>query len=162
MRTETIAVYRFDELPTEKAKERAREYFREVISSDFSWDTESLHSIETFCVNFGVTLTDWELGPYAPHSFKTDARNSNFRGIKLKSIDREYMPTCYWLDNVLWYTFYDVFKMLGDAKYAFNEALDSGFRAWREDIEEQLSNEYVEDYIISNDYEFDKLGNVYR
>lgn len=38
MKTKTITLYTFDELPTEKAKEKAREWFRE--GNDGSWEWE--------------------------------------------------------------------------------------------------------------------------
>jgi hypothetical protein len=38
MRQETITVYSFDELPTDKAKERARDWWKKAASDDEFWD----------------------------------------------------------------------------------------------------------------------------
>jgi hypothetical protein len=39
MKTKTITLYEYDELPTERAKERARDWFREVTAGDcYEWE----------------------------------------------------------------------------------------------------------------------------
>lgn len=156
MKTETISLYKFEEL-SDKAKEKARDWWRSF-PNDFAWSEESLNSIETFCKHFGVRLLSWEIGAHCPYFFKTDADNSNFRGLKLKDFNRDHMPTGYCLDCDLWETFYDVFKKTGDAKHAFNIALDSGFKAWRDDMEGQLSDEYIDDMLNINEYDFLQSG----
>ena len=160
MRTETLTLYKFDELPSECAKERAREIGRQWVSEDPAWGAESLASINTFCEFFGVKLKTWEVGAYSPFSFSTDAENRHFRGRRLRDFDRDHMPTGYCLDCDLWMTFYDEFKKTGDAKTAFNEALDAGFNSWRDDIEGQLEDEYIDDFLTANEYEFDETGKV--
>lgn len=159
MRTATITLYKFDELPSECAKERARERGRQWIAEDPARDAESLESVKVFCEFFGVKLKDWEVGAYSPFSFSTDAENRHFRGRKLRDFDRDYMPTGYCLDCDLWMTFYDEFKKIGDAKTAFNEALHAGFKAWRDDLEFQLDDEYIDEFLTINEYEFDEYGN---
>ena len=159
MRTATITLYTFDELPSECAKERARETGRQWVSEDPAWFDESLASINTFCEFFGVKLKTWEVGPYYPFHFSTDAENRHFRGRRLREFDRDYMPTGYCLDCDLWMTFYDEFKKTGDAKTAFNEALHAGFKAWRDDLEYQLDDESIDKFLTINEYEFDEYGN---
>jgi len=159
MRVATIPVFKFDEL-TPIAKEIARGWWRD--GWDYPWNEESRGSIETFCKHFGVTLKDWQVGPYWPFSYSTDAGNANFRGLKLRDVEKEAMPTDFCLDNSLWYAFYDEFKRSGDAKGAFNVALDAGFRAWSDDMEDQLSDEAVDENITCNDIEFTKDGQPYR
>lgn len=157
MRQETINIYRFEEL-SDDAKEKAREWFR--TDYEFTWSDENLDSIKVFCNVFDVTLRDWSVGPYQPYDYKTNATNQNFRGRKLRDFNRDNMPTGYWMDYSLWATFYDEFKKTGDAKHAFKMALDAGFKAWRDDMEYQLSDESVDDSIIMNEYEFTESGNI--
>lgn len=157
MRTEIIEIFKFAEL-SDEAKDRARERWR--INCDFAWQSESKDSIIKFCEHFGVKLTDWCVCPYESPWFKTNADNSHFRGRKLKHFDREFMPTGYCLDCDLWITFYDEFKRTGDAKQAFDAALYAGFRAWRDDMEYQLSNEYIDEMLIANEYEFYEDGSL--
>lgn len=158
MRTETLTLYKFDEL-SECAKDRARERGRQMIAEDPAWCAESLESINAFCEFFGVKLKTWEVGAYSPFSFSTDAENRHFRGRRLRDFDRNHMPTGYCLDNNLWATFHDEFKKTGDAKTAFNEALHAGFKAWRDDLEYQLDDESIDEFLTINEYEFDEYGN---
>ena len=158
MRTETVNLYTFQELPTESAKERARERGRQWMAEDPAWRDESRQSIKAFCEHFGVTLRDWSIGAYAPIDYSTDANNGHFRGIKLRDIDRDAMPTGYCLDCTLWQTMHDEFKRTGDAKAAFDAALYAGFKDWRDDLESQLEDEYIDDFLTANEYEFDEDG----
>jgi hypothetical protein len=155
MRTETINIYQIDELSND-AKEKARDWYRQNI--EYHWSDESKESIEAFCSHFGVTLKDWEIGAFCPFYFSTDAENTHFRGLKLSSFDREHMPTGYYLDCDLWMTFFDVFKATGDAKGAFNDALSQGFKAWRDDLESQHEDEYIDDFLLANGIEFLESG----
>jgi hypothetical protein len=158
MRTETRTIYTFSELPTERAKERARDWWRSNL--DFSWGDESLESIKTFCAHFGVTLEEWSAGPHAPYSFKTNAENKHFRGRKLKDFNRDNMPTGYCLDCDLWMTFYDDFKRTGNALEAFDAALHAGFKSWRADMEYQMEDEHIDEVLGINGYEFDEDGGI--
>lgn len=152
-----VAVFTFEELD-EAAKEKARGWYRGV-GFEYSWCKESLESIETFCRYFGVKLKDWGCTPYEPIYFNHDADQDNFRGVRLKDFDKDYCPTGYALDYVLWSEFYEAFENTGSAKLAFNSALRQAFIEWREDLEYQLSDESVDGNIIANDYTFDECGN---
>jgi hypothetical protein len=160
MRTETITLYKFDELPTDTAKERAREKGRDWISNDPSWIDESLQSIETFCDHFGVKLTNWSIGAYFSIDYSTNAENSHFRGVKLSQFTRDHMPTGYCLDCDLWMTFFDEFKRTGNPKGAFDAALWAGFKSWRNDLESQLEDDHIDEFLSINEYEFDECGNL--
>ena len=157
MRVIEQTIYQFDEL-SDKAKETARDHFRDL---DYVWTNEAKQSIETFCSAFNVSLLDFCVDAYCPFYYKTDASNANFRDNNLSQFNRDYMPTGYCLDNELWMTFYDAFRTTGDAKSAFNEALDAGFRAWREDMEYQTTDEYIDDFIIGDGYEFYENGKMF-
>lgn len=156
MRTETRTLYKINELPTERAKERARDWWRADV--DFAWSNESRESIQAFCKHFGVTLKDWSVGAYSPIDYTTNAEQRHFRGMRLRDFDRDAMPTGYCLDCSLWMTFYDEFKRTGDAKAAFNEALHAGFKDWRADMESQLEDDYIDEHLEINGFEFDENG----
>ena len=157
MRVIEKTIYHFDEL-SDKAKETARDSFRDL---DYAWLSEAKQSIETFCSAFGVSLWDYSVGAYCPFYYKTNVNNDHFRHKRLSQFNRDYMPTGYCLDNNLWMTFYDAFRTTGDAKYAFTEALGAGFRAWREDMEYQTTDEYIDDFIMGNEYEFYENGKLF-
>lgn len=159
MRQETINLYTFDEL-SEEAKAVALEHWRWNNAEDH-WGAESLASIRAFCDEFGVELTGWSIGAYSPVNYSTDAKSEHFRGRKLREFSRDHMPTGYCLDYALWATFWDVFKKTGDAKAAFEAGLYSGFHEWRDDIEAQLSDEYLSEHLSANCYEFTEAGELY-
>lgn len=158
MRTETIVVYKFNEL-SNNAKHKAREWYRQGI--EYPLFDESVNSVRTFCDHFNVTMKDWYIGAFSRSWIRTDAENSHFRGVKLRDIDREYMPTGFALDCTLWHTFHDQFKRTGDALHAFKEALDYAVSEIVDDAEFHYTDEAVDDALITNGYEFLEDGTVY-
>lgn len=158
MRTVETVVFKFDEL-TEKAKKRAREWWRGDGMS-LAWMDESLDSITAFCEHFSINLRAWSVDSWA-YDFTVRTGNENFRGKKLRHFDRYHMPTGFYLDGVLWETFFDMFKKTGDAKLAFEHGLDAGFKAWRDDIASQYEDEYIDDLLIANEYEFTADGELW-
>jgi hypothetical protein len=157
MRVLTVEAFRFQDLEDE-AKERAREWYRDGL--DYPWFSESIDSIRAFAKHFGVSLMDWEIGG-GRNYIKTDATNANFRGVRLDSINRDHMPTGYCLDADLWEAFYDEFKKTGDAKHAFEQALEAALCAVQRDIEYQYSNEAVDESLRINEYEFNSNGSIF-
>lgn len=155
MRTIEQTIYTFDEL-SEKAKESAREWYRETM--DFGWCDESKQSIDAFCEHFGAKLLNWSIGAHSPYSFGIDAPYSLFRGLKIKNVDRNAMPTGYCLDCTLWFTFHDEFKHTGNAHAAFVKAIDQAFKEWRNDLEAQLENDAIDESLLINQYEFTENG----
>ena len=153
MRTVTKDIYTFDEL-SDEAKECALEWARASLPDIYGWSEENKQSIEAFCQKWGIELQQYSVSPYESYDYQTDASNNHFRGVKLKHIDKEAMLTGYCLDSDLMYTFYNKFKATGDALYAFNEALDAGFIAWRQDWENAYSDDALGEFLEANGYEF--------
>jgi hypothetical protein len=158
MRTETINVYSFDEL-SDEAKDKARSKYRE--NCDFHWSDECKDSINAFCDHFGIRLTAWSVSPYSSPDYSAEYFNSHFRGLKLKDFKRDHMPTGYCLDCDLWMTFYDEFKATGCAKKAFDKALWAGFIGWRNEMESQLEDDYIDEHLMINEYEFTEDGDTH-
>lgn len=158
METIEIQVYTFNELD-DTAKEKARDWYRDGL--EYPWFSEAIDSIRAFCNHFNVGLLNWQLGSYGNDYIKTSATNANFRGVKLADIDREQMPTGYSLDCDLWHEFHDQFKRTGDAKYAFEQALEAAMSAIRRDIDYQYTDEAIDEILIFNEYRFLKSGEVW-
>ena len=59
MRTQTINIYKFNEL-NEKAKQKAIENYRETIT-EFCWGDDYIASMERGCEHFGVKLKDYSI-----------------------------------------------------------------------------------------------------
>lgn len=152
MITVTLTIYKFSEL-SDTAKERAREDWRNSLY-EYAWGYESRRAIQVFCDHFDVTLIDWRVGPHEPFTYKHNATNKHFRGRKLRDFRRDYTPTGYCLDCTLWSVFYDVFEQTGDAKRAFDGALNAGFTDWRANMEYQQSDEYIDEELTAKDYDF--------
>ena len=155
MRTETINIYTFDEL-TDDAKEKAREWYKTGLK--YYWWHDAKSSIKAFCEHFGVSIKKYSIGPFESSWMTTDAENSNFRGLKLRDVTRDNMPTGYCLDCALWQTFYDEFKRTGDALRAFNEAIDAAVAEVVADMEYQYTDESVDEMLTINEYEFTENG----
>lgn len=156
MRTITKQVFFLSEL-SDRARERALETMRGW-PDVYGWSDESLQSISAFCDHFGVTLKNYCIGPWSPVEYETDATNANFRGVKLRDIDPENMPTGYCLDCTLWETMHREFKRTGDALCAFDHALNTGFCEWRTDWEYAYSDEQLLEFAAINGYEFNEDG----
>ena len=152
MQTINLELFKFDEL-SDDAKEKARDWWRST-AFDFAWNDESRESIEAFVSHFGARLVSFGVAPYESPDYSAEYFNSHFRGMKLRDFKRDFMPTGYCLDCTLWETFYDNFKLSGDAKAAFDLALWEGFKEWRDDMEHQLSDEYIDDVLTINEYSF--------
>ena len=159
MREHTIKLYQYSEL-SEQAQEKARQWYIDASPGCFWWN-DAWDSLTEFCKEYGVTVTDYSVCPFNGGYVRTNATNQNFRGLKLKEVDREAMPTGYCLDLTLRYAFYDMFKLTGDALKSFNDAID----AWVLDVqltwEAQYEDVNVIDNIEANAFEFLKDGSKY-
>ena len=155
MKTIQTNVYQFNEL-SDSAKENARSWYRDC--SDFPWFDDYLASINAFCAEFSVKVTDYALGADRGCFIDTDATNAHFRGLKIADYDKHSMPTGFCGDSDLRYPFYDTFKSTGDALYAFKHAIESIQCTIRRDIEDSNSDAYVDESIEGNQYEFTDTG----
>lgn len=151
---ETV-VYNFDEL-NDKAKERARDWWRSV--EEFPWFGEYLDSLKAFCDKFGIRVTDYHLSADYRASVDTNVMPSHFRGLKLKEIRRDEMLTGFTADCSLMFEFYDQFKNTGDAKYAFEQAIQQFLIDLRRDIESTYEDEYIDEMLTANAYTFTEDG----
>ena len=152
MRQATINIYKFSELP-EKTKKKVLDNWRLTGNYCHNFD-EEMDSIKAFCDHFGVKLTDWQIGAYAPFHYKTNAESSHFRGRKLKDFNPDHMPTGLYLDCSLWGEFYKHFEKTGDCKGAFEAGLRKGFKSLQDEMESRDSDEYIIEEIEYNDLEF--------
>ena len=159
MRTVELEVMEFNELD-DKAKERAREWYRE--GQDYPYWQDCMKSLERFCGEFGVRITDYQVGSYSPSYMTTNAENAHFRNRKITEFKRDFMPTGYCLDCDIWESFYDTWRESGSALKAFNQAIDMGIRAIVHDMEYLLSDESVDEMMQVNGYEFYPNGKIYH
>lgn len=156
MRTIEQVIYKYSELEG-SAKQSAREWFSQ---DGYTWIDEGIDSIKAFCDHFGVTLKDYSISPYSYSYIKTSAENSHFRGLTLSQVEknRSLELTGYCLDYDLLETMHDVMKSTGNALLAFNEAIEAGLKGIISEMEYQDSDEYIEEMMDINDYEFDQQG----
>jgi len=128
---------------------------------EYPWFDEDLESIKAFCDLFNVRVENYEIGAWSRASFiKTNATNDNFRGFTLKQalalVDANL--TGYYLDYDLTQAFYDSFKVSGDAKQAFEGALQKACLSIEKDIEWSYSDEALIAWSECNEFEFFASG----
>lgn len=157
MRTETINIYTLDEL-SEAAKAKAIEHYRNTDTEPFHYNDENLTSIRGFCDRFRVQIKNYQISPYEKSWVYTNAEPVFFRGVKLRDFTGDECPTGYCLDYTLYEEFYRVFEKTGDAFQAFRAAIDEAVKLWRTDMEYQLSDEYIAEHMMANEYEFTQDG----
>ena len=156
MKIKNIAVFSYQEL-TDSSKVRAKANFLEF--DNYPWFSDDLASIKAFVEYFHGRILDYSLGGEVYRSYvKTTLDPSFFRGNKLKDIDRDYMPTGYCLDCALWTTMHDEWKRTGDAFYAFQQAIEAALSEIASNVEYHYSDEYVEEMMEINEYEFTEDG----
>lgn len=161
MRTITKNIYQFNEL-SEDARQAAIDSFRDdMCYNGFAWDSEWRDSLKAFEDELSVDVKDWQIGPdnYRFNLGREQVQNA-MHGRKLKEFDRDYMPTGYCADCDLWITLHDEWKKTGDPVYAVESAIDAFFTSCKYDMEYQLSDEYIIDMIVCNEYEFDEDGTL--
>lgn len=158
MRIVEEKILKYEELD-DSAKETAKEWWKDGL--DYPWWRDAHESIKVFCDRFNVRIKDYSIGAFSPSWLDTDVDKGNFRGIKLKDIDRDAMPTGYCLDCDLWFTFYDTWKATSDPLQAFKEAIEVAVKDIQKDMEWQFSDEAVEEMLIINEYEFTEDGKRY-
>ncbi len=151
---ETV-VYTFDEL-NDTAKERARDWWRSV--EEFPWFDEYQASLVAFCDKFRVRINESYLSADYRATVVTDAKSHHFRGLKLKQVSRNEMLTGFCADSSLMFEFYDQFKRTGDAKYAFEQAIEQFLIDLRNDIESTYEDDYIDEMLIANQYTFTEDG----
>lgn len=163
MRDITTTLYHFDELPTEKAREKAREWWRVSATNDYPWMDDAVESIKAFCAYFDIQYSGYDLNDCrVSFSFTLpDDIADHFSHINTLTTDRDYMPTGYYLDCDLWQTFYDKLREHGRAFKAFDEAVAAAEDAIAADMDYQQTDEYVDEVMTINDYEFTEDGSFY-
>lgn len=70
MRTETIGLYKFDEL-SDEAKEVAVNWWLKCEASDYVWDRNNRETLKQFEEIFPVKVTNWEYGYHNYINFKS-------------------------------------------------------------------------------------------
>lgn len=156
METVTVTLFSFSEL-SDAAQGRACSDYRHA-GHDYFWLDDYMASAREFCGAFRVKITDYSIGTCSYSYVKTDAEARNFRGRKLREFDPDYMPTGFCADADLWNTFYQVFKTGGDAKAAFDAAMDKWLKALIADMEYQESDEAIGEHLSMNNYRFTEAG----
>lgn len=155
MQTKQITVFDFNEL-SDNAKARVQQW---ILSDGYAWADEGIDSVKAFAAQFGVKVKDYELGTCAPSFIRTDVENAHFRGFTLaKAKELPEFPTGYCLDCTLREEFIRSFEKTGNAKCAFENAIDAAVRDIVADFEYQESEEAIAETCEANGYQFTENG----
>lgn len=157
MRNAQIKVYSYAEL-SEDAKDTAKNY----INSEHFWGAECIDSIKSFASQFKVMILSYKYGAFDIAEISHNAENSNFRRFTLKDAEKlpEY-PTGYYLDYNIREKFISEFKRTGNARIAFDNAMDYAIKECRSEWESQFDDGIMADYCELNDYEFTANGKLF-
>lgn len=150
----TVTLYQFDELPTEEAKENARDWMRHRIANDPFWVHEYRQSWEAAADVFreipgdlkGVRLFKWI------HN-NLDAKLYDGKG--------SCPLTGFSADHDMLQPLEDFMKRPDlhlSGLDLYDEADQNSGAAWERELEWQLEDEQVDDHIIANEYEFTADG----
>lgn len=166
MRQETINIYTFDEL-SDEAKSTARNEYRK--DQEIFWGDEWIKSLHEFCNMFDIELCHWEYGFYTGVKIYTNIEYLEY-GI-------DYMFTSetiaeYGLNKDCPFTGYcgdeDLLQPLRNIKEPVQrvEVLQDCLNKWQDDfnadIEYQQSDNYIDEHMTTNDYEFYQDGSTYK
>lgn len=161
MREIKVKLYQFDEL-TERAKEQARDWYREGEDGSFAWE-----NIQEDAKNIGLIIESLDQHRANRGHFERFAENTAER------ISKEHGETCDTYKTAK--VFLDALKALPrdedgelslydqdkaeDLEKEFLHDLLEDYRIILEkDIEYQYSNEHIDETILANEYEFTENG----
>jgi len=158
MKTKTIELYEFDEL-SEEAKEKARDWYKE--NMDYYWWNEAKKSLDTFCSDLGIEVTNYSISPYEFSFVDTNCDNvyTEYDGY-VPQFEDEYMPTGYYTDCVLYNTYMNLIRSseLQDVGEKITKAIDEALGEFvdtvKSDMEYFYSDESVDEHITINEYTF--------
>ncbi|QYW06427.1 hypothetical protein uan_015 [Pseudomonas phage UAntarctica] len=182
-------VFKFDQL-SDKAKEKAREWWRGCEATDMTWERERRESLEAFCNEFPVQAKDWEydawtaqitarftgeddLGTISGSRLVAYLRNNHEPvltqprkyGKRTSKTLREISScpfTGYCMDENLLDPIREFLVKPGTwcLSDLLEECLDRWVKAAREDVKWINEDEQVDETILSNEYEFDVSGSI--
>jgi hypothetical protein len=186
MRIIETKIFTFEEL-SDKAKEKAREWWRQCDDYDFG---EAIDSLKKFADYFGITISDYRLDAYAHQSYVrfskqdlADNVNIDADGHEIDEIlsvnetlkglisdDKFLSGNCpftgmFWDEELL----YGIRSQLSspdshnkeDLNDCYRQCFENLFSAIQKDYEYQMSDEAVDGNITANDYEFTEEGKRY-
>jgi hypothetical protein len=172
MRTETITIYKFSELPTQRAKERAKDHFRE---DGFRSDHEAMKSITALAEHFDGKIDDWSIdwtgGSYSRMTFDMPELSGREIKRRLQSLGRYNRRTgrgigdckltgwC-WDESCI-----DGFrKAFRGGERDVNKLMEAAFRELLKDTENEYEGSFEDanfaEWMDGNEYEFYENGEL--
>ena len=178
--TKVETLYKFDELESERAKDRVREWYRGCMGPE-DWDADNyIESIRKFGEWFGFKVRDYSIGNHPQHcdiEFTLDESIENLAYVRLwkwlhnrgdaKFIRDGADGSCPFTG---WHTDCPLFDPLRDFldrpwNCTFRELLERCRDSWLDaihvDYEYRYSDEAVDESILANEYEFTADGSFY-
>ncbi len=171
----TINIYQFNELTTEAAKERARQWWREVSASEgYSWSQDAIQSLKKLAEHFGGKVKDYQIDFFdsSPSSACFDMpedmtkKEIQSRLAQLGSYNKrtgkghgDCKLTGFCADEDAIDGFRAAFRR---GERNLNELMQEAFKTWlkssQSDARGQLENEYIDDILEANEYDFFEDG----
>lgn len=155
MRTITTTLYLFDELPTEKAKEKARDWWRSLEAQDPAWREEHNDSVDA-ALKFIEGFSDDHCTDYATDEEAVAAVLKAAEDLK-KNTDgcpwTGYCGDATAIDEII--KACDDGRSVRAVRHRFVLAME---HEWDKEFEYSMEAEHVDDTIRANEYEFTEQG----
>jgi hypothetical protein len=142
MKTITIDLYEYDEL-TPEAQEKAREWYSKD-GIEYHWWNEAKSSLDTFLLEFGARVTNYDVGPYQPCYTHTNIHE--LEDLEHVEHDDDYMPTGYCFDCELWETYKDY----SDKGESVADCIKKAVAVWENYVVDDMRSMYEGDNIAEN------------
>jgi hypothetical protein len=173
-RNVNTTIYKFSELD-ERAKERARDWYRQGI--DYDWGSDNVASLKGWADWFYVKIKNYSLGGSDNRSqdvdfeLNIDSNIEELRGVRLWKWMQNQMVlpdltgncpfTGYCFDENLLDKIREFINHPWDTDYRelMQDCIDEFCKAYADDVDYQYSDEAVDESMEANDYEFDEDGN---
>jgi hypothetical protein len=143
MRNITVTLYKFDELPTEEAKEVARDWWRDMESQNPAWQQEHYQSTKE-AMKFIDSYRMWD-----------GVEGLEAAAVKLQG---ECPWTGYCADATAIDAIVEACGGLTDISEIKRRVQQDMDEAWEKECEAAMEDENVDENIIANNYEFLENG----
>jgi len=155
MKTVEIKLYKFNEL-TDDIQKKVIEDWR--YNNEYVWIDDDIDIIKQFAQDFNITIEDYELSPYSYSYIKYDTStldtDIDIHSLKSKKDDN-------YLYGFMLEEYKKQLKYTFDKEYSFNQAIECAKIYIIKEMEYQDSDEYIEELITMNEYDFTEDGGIY-
>lgn len=155
MKTVEIKLYKFNELSEDTQKKVIQDW---RYDGEYLWIDDDIDILKQFAEDFNITIKDYELSPYSHSYIKYDTSTLD-TDIDIHSLESKKDDS--YLYGFMLEEYKKQLKYTSDKEYSFNQAMECGKIYIIKEMEYQNSDEYIEESITINEYDFTEDGEIY-